>query len=156
MPIEERLQSQDVFGFLTPNQVDSISNAAQTVRFKAGDVVYSQGEPAESIYVVLEGEVLLRLPGKGGISVPLDVVTPGAMFGSCLCFGIESYSTTAQCTQDSKLLKIKAAALSSLMDEDLRMGYTMQRRLSQIYFNRYLNTMGKLQTVVMSLPVEAR
>jgi len=156
MPIEERLESQDVFGYLTPNQVDSISNAAESVRLFAGDTVYSQGEPAESIYVVLEGEVLLRLPGKGGVSVPLDVVTPGAMFGSCLCFGIDAYSTTAQCTQDSKLLKIKASALSKLMDEDLRMGYTMQRRLSQIYFNRYLSTMGKLQTVVMSLPVEAR
>jgi hypothetical protein len=35
------------------------------------------------------------------------------------------------------------------------MGYAMQRRLSGIYFKRYLDTMGKLQTVVMSLPVEA-
>jgi CRP-like cAMP-binding protein len=155
MPVEERLVSQDVFGFLTPKQVDSISNEAQVTRHKAGDTVYSQGEPADFIYVVLEGEVMLRLPGKGGLSVPLDVATSGAMFGSCMCFEIENYSTTAQCTKDCKLLKIKASALSSLMDEDLRMGYAMQRRLSGIYFKRYLNTMGKLQTVVMSLPVEA-
>lgn len=155
MPVKERLESQDVFGFLTPKQVDSISDAAQTVRYKAGDTVYTQGEPAKTIYVVLEGEVMLRLPGKGGFSVPLDVVTPGAMFGSCMCLDIESYSTTAQCTKDSRLLKIQAAALSDLMDEDLRMGYAMQRRLSGIYFQRYLDTMSKLQTVVMSLPVEA-
>jgi CRP-like cAMP-binding protein len=154
MPAKERLESQDVFGYLTPKQVDSISNAAQTLRYKGGDTVYSQGEPADFIFVVLEGEVMLRLPGKGGLSVPLDVATTGAMFGSCMCFDIEKYSTTAQCTQDSKLLKIKAVALSNLMDEDLRMGYAMQRHLSQIYFKRYLDTMGKLQTVVMSLPVE--
>ena len=153
MPAKERLESQDVFGFLLPKQVDSISNAAQTVSCKAGDTVYSQGEPAEFLYVVLEGEVLLRLPGKG-VSVPVDVATPGAMFGSCMCFDIEAYATTAQCTQDSRLLKIEAVALSKLMDEDLRMGYAMQRRLSHIYFKRYVNTMGKLQTVVMSLPVE--
>jgi len=155
MPVKERLESQDVFGFLTPKQVDSISNAAQTVRCKAGSTVYSSGEPAEYIYVVLEGEVMLRLPGKGGLNVPLDVVTPGAMFGSCMCFEIDTYSTTAHCTQDSKLLKIEAVALSKLMDEDLRMGYAMQRRLSHVYFKRYLDTMSKLQTVVMSLPVEA-
>ena len=155
MPVEERLESHDVFGFLTPKQVDSISNTAQAVRYKGGDTVYSQGEPAEFIYVVLEGEVLLRLPGKGGLSVPIDVATAGTMFGSCMCFDIKTYSTTAQCTQDSKLLKIPAVALSDLMDEDLRMGYAMQRRLSQVYFNRYLDTMRKLQTVVMSLPVEA-
>lgn len=154
MPVEERLESQDVFSFLTPKQVDSISNAAERVYHAAGDTVYTQGEPAEFIYVVLEGQVMLRLPGKGGLSVPLDVATPGAIFGSCLCFGIETYSTTAQCTRDSKLLKIQARALGDLMDEDTRMGYAMQRRLSQIYFKRYLNTMGKLQTVVMSLPIE--
>lgn len=155
MPVKERLESQEVFGFLTPKQVDSISNAAQTVRYKGGDTVYSQGEPADFIYAVLEGEVMLRLPGKGGLSVPIDLAAPGTMFGSCMCFDIETYSTTAQCTQDSKLLKIKALAFNNLMDEDLRMGYGMQRRISQIYFKRYLETMRKLQTIVMSLPVEA-
>jgi CRP-like cAMP-binding protein len=155
MPVKERLESQDVFGYLTPNQVDSISNAANAVRYRGGDTVYSQGEPADFIYVVLEGEVLLRLPGKGGLSVPIDVATAGTMFGSCMCFDIETYSTTAQCTEDSRLLKIQAVALSDLMDEDLRMGYAMQRRLSQVYFKRYLDTIRKLQAVVMSLPVEA-
>lgn len=155
MPVKERLESQDLFGFLLPKQVDSISNAAETIHCKAGDTVYSQGEPADYIYAVIEGEVMLRLPGKGGLNVPIDVATAGAMFGSCLCFDIESYSTTAQCTQDSKLLKIDALAFNKLMDEDLRMGYGMQRRISHIYFKRYLDTMSKLQTVVMSLPVEA-
>jgi CRP-like cAMP-binding protein len=155
MPVKERLASQDVFGFLTPKQVDSLSNAAEVVRCKVGDTIYAQGEPAEYIYVVQEGEVLLRLPGKEGVSVPIDVATAGTMFGSCMCFDIETYSTTAQCTQDSKLLKIESVALSRLMDEDLRMGYAMQRRLAHVYFKRYLDTMRKLQTVVMSLPVEA-
>ncbi len=155
MPVKERLESQDLFSFLLPKQVDSISNAAHTVRYKAGDTVYTQGEPANFIYAVLEGEVMLRLPGKGALSVPIDVAVPGTMFGSCLCFDIETYSTTAQCTQNSKLLKIEAVAFKKMMDEDLRMGYVMQRRISNIYFKRYLDTMRKLQTVVMSLPVEA-
>ena len=155
MPVQERLESHELFSFLLPKQVDSISNTAQAVRYKGGDTVYSQGEPAEFIYVVLEGEVLLRLPGKGGLSVPIDVATAGTMFGSCMCFDIKTYSTTAQCTQDSKLLKIEAVAFKNLMDKDLRMGYGMQRRISQIYFKRYLETMRKLQTIILSLPVEA-
>ena len=155
MPTKERLESHELFSFLLPKQVDSISNTAEVVRYEGGDTVYSQGEPAEFIYAVLEGEVLLRLPGKGGLNVPIDVATAGTMFGSCMCFDIEAYSTTAQCTQDSKLLKIEAQAFNRLMDEDLRLGYGMQRRISQIYFKRYLDTMRKLQTIVMSLPVEA-
>jgi CRP-like cAMP-binding protein len=156
MPVAEgRLSSQDLFGFLRPEQVDALSNTAEIVHFKTGDTVYYQGESAGHIYVVLEGEVMLRLPGKGGVSIPVDQVPPGIMFGSCLCFDIQTYSTTAHCTQDSKLMKINSLVLRELMDEDPRMGYAMQRHISHIYFSRYLETMRKLQSIVLNLPIEA-
>ena len=154
MPVEKRLGSQDVFGFLRPEQLDVLSDAADVLDFKEGDTVYYHGKRAEHMYVVLKGEVSLRLPGKGGISIPIDEATPGVMFGTCECFDCDTYSTTAQCTQDSKLMKIEAAALRHLMDEDLLMGYVMQRRISEIYFKRYLDTMKKLQAIVMNLPID--
>ena len=152
---EERLESQDVFGLLRPEQVDILSNAADVMEYKTGDTVYFHGEKADHMYVVLDGSVLLRLPGRGGISVPIDLATAGVMFGACRCFDIDTYSTTAECMQDSKLMRIEAAALRRVMDEDLLMGYAMQRRISQIYFERYLETMRKLQGIVMSLPLDA-
>jgi hypothetical protein len=42
------------------------------------------------------------------------------------------------------------------MDRDPRLGYTLQGYISTSYFNRYLDTMKKLQSIVMNLPVEAR
>jgi len=42
------------------------------VDYKEGDTVYYHGKRAEHMYVVLKGEVSLRLPGKGGISIPID------------------------------------------------------------------------------------
>jgi hypothetical protein len=68
---EERLESQDVFGLLRPEQVDILSNAADVMEYKTGDTVYFHGEKADHMYAVLDGSVLLRLPGRGGISVPM-------------------------------------------------------------------------------------
>jgi len=34
------------------------------------------------------------------------------------------------------------------------MGYTLQTQISRIYFNRYIQTMKKLQSIVMNLPLE--
>jgi CRP/FNR family cyclic AMP-dependent transcriptional regulator len=152
---EERLESQDVFGLMRPDQVNALSNVSETVRFKAGEDVYQQGQQADHIYVVLEGEVALRLPGRGGVTVPIDQATPGAVFGACMCFDSRTYSTKAQCTQDSKVMKIDAVALQKLMDEDHRIGSVIQRRMSGVYFKRYVETMRKLQSIVMNLPVEA-
>ncbi len=154
MPVAERMGSQDVFGFLRPEQIDVLSDAADVVDYKEGDTVYYHGQKAAHMYVVLDGEVSLRLPGKGGISIPIDEATTGVIFGNCECFGIDTYSTTAQCTKNSKLMKLESAALRHLMDEDLLMGYVIQRRISQIYFNRYLETMRKLQAIVMNLPID--
>jgi len=154
MVTQERLASQDIFSLLRPEQVDAISNVSETMRYSAGGTVYSHGEKADYIYVVLEGEVTLRLPGRGGVSVPIDEVTPGGMFGACMCFDMNTYSTTAQCTQESRLLKINALALRDLMDEDNRMGSVIQRRMSGVYFKRYVETMRKLQSIVMNLPLE--
>ena len=33
MPVKERIESQELFGFLLPKQVDAISYAAQVVRY---------------------------------------------------------------------------------------------------------------------------
>ncbi len=150
----ERLVAHEVFSFLRPEQIHAISERAERVRFPAGAIVYERGEKPDYLYTVLDGEVTLHLPGTGGLSVIIDQLRPGDMFGSCMCFQRDAYTLTAKCAQDSELLKIEAAALKDLMDRDVRMGYALQTRISAIYFGRYIETMRKLQAVTMSLPME--
>jgi len=85
----------------------------------------------------------------------IDEVTEGVIFGSCVCFEIGAYTLTAKCTEDSSILKIKAAILKKLMDDDLVMGYAIQTMISRVYFKRYVETMNKLQVIVQSIPLEA-
>ncbi len=40
------------------------------------------------------------------------------------------------------------------MDGDLVLGYTIQTQISRIYFHRYIDTMKKLQSIVLNLPLE--
>lgn len=150
-----RLTAQKVFEFLRPEQVHAISEVSEEISRAAGDIVYEKGAKADHFFTVLKGEVALRLPGKGGISVIIDQLSEGAMFGSCACFGRDSYALTARCTQDSELLKIDSCVFKSLMDDDLMMGYGVQSRISEIYFGRYIETMKKLQAIVLNIPTES-
>jgi CRP-like cAMP-binding protein len=150
-----RLVAHDVFSFLRPEQVDAISERAERVHYAAGATVYEKGTRANHLYTVLEGEVTLRLPGKEGISVVIDQVHKGEMFGSCICFQRDSYALTAQCTTEADLLRIESSALKQLMDDNLMLGYALQTQLSAIYFGRYIETMRKLQAITLSLPIAA-
>jgi CRP-like cAMP-binding protein len=149
-----RLIGQEVFQFLRSDQVNAISEHAEVVDHAAGDTVYYKGAKAEYFFVVLEGQVALRLPGTHGVSVLIDEVGKGAVFGSCVCFDLQSYTLTAQCSEPSKLLKIDAIVLKEMMDNDLLMGFAIQSRISQIYFKRYIETMKKLQAIVINLPID--
>ena len=150
----ERLEGQEVFQFLRPEQIKAISDVAEVVECNAGDRVYEMDSPAEFFYVVLDGQVSLRLPGQSGVSLQVDELTKGAMFGSCVCFQFVNYSLSARCTTNSRLLKIESATLKELMDSDLVLGYTIQTQISRIYFQRYVDTMKKLQSIVLNLPLE--
>ena len=152
--MEARLTTRDMFKFLSAKQLDTISEQSNMVRYEAGEVVYEMGDPAEHLFTVITGQVSLRLPGKGGTSVLIDQLSRGGTFGSCVTFHAGTYALTAQCTEDSQLLMVRTSVLKSLMDDDLVMGYAIQGRISRIYFNRYLETMKKLQSIVMNIPIE--
>jgi len=103
--IPDRLDKHEVFRFLRPDQVRAISDVAEVVEYQAGETIYEKGSKADHFYVVLDGQVSLRLPGQSGVSIQIDELTEG-VFGSCICFQLVEYSLNAQCTCDSKLLKI--------------------------------------------------
>jgi CRP-like cAMP-binding protein len=151
----EQLVSHEIFQMLRPEQVNAISSAAEEITLQSGDTVFRRGEPAEYFFAVLDGQVALRLEQAGGLSVLIDEATTGAVFGSCVCLQIDTYTLSAQCTAPTRLLKIKAATLKKLMDEDLVMGYAIQTMISRAYFTRYVDTMRKLQAIVRSIPLEA-
>ncbi|MFC1661585.1 Crp/Fnr family transcriptional regulator [Gemmatimonadota bacterium] len=149
------ITQKDLFGVLTPDHVHAISDVAEKVKLKAGQTVYTKGDKASWFFVILKGEVALRLPGSEDVSVHVAQLGPGAIFGSCLGFRRAAYAVTAQCTQSAELLKVENKVLKKMMDRDPRMGYILQSYLSDVYFSRYLDTMRKLQAIVVHLPLES-
>jgi CRP/FNR family cyclic AMP-dependent transcriptional regulator len=150
-----QLTGHDLFQLLRPEQVRAVSDAAEVVTLKAGETIFRRGDKADYLFVVLDGQVALRLPSKEGLSTLIDEVTRGAIFGSCACVQLGSYSLNARCTDDSRLLKIRAATFKKQLDDDPVLGYEVQRLISRVYFNRYLNTMHKLQSILRTMPIEA-
>ena len=150
-----QLDSHQIFQMLRPEQLNVLSAAAEEITLQAGETVFEQGEPAEHFFAVLDGLVALRLPRPDGVSLLIDEVTEGAIFGSCICFEIHNYTLTARCTENARLLKIKASTLRKLMDDDLILGYAIQTMVSRAYFKRYIDTMRKRQSIVQSIPLEA-
>jgi CRP-like cAMP-binding protein len=132
-----------------------ISDAAEEVVLDAGSAIYRHGDPAEFFYVVREGIVALRGMRADGVGLHVDEVSPGEIFGACVCFGRDKYTLDARCEERTKLIRINAHVLKRLLDGDPRLGYAVQVYISGVYFRRYVDAVTKLQAVVHSLPLAA-
>ena len=151
--VTEKLLHHELFGLLTPKEVERLSNASGVVKLRKGERAYVEGIPASHMFVLLKGKVELRRPTPGGLSLLVDEVAEGGVFGVSSLTGGERYLLNAECVEDSEVLKVESQVLRRLLDENPAIGYALQRRIAQIFFKRYVDAMERLRSIVMSVPL---
>jgi len=152
MPIE-KLQKHELFGLLSPKEIDRLSNVSGVTKLKEGERVYSEGTPASHLFVLLSGRVELKRPTKEGLSLLVDDLLAGSVFGVSSLTGTERYLLNAECVEDSEVLKVEGRVLRQILDQNPAVGYAIQRRVSEIFFKRYVDVMQRLQTIVQGIPL---
>jgi signal-transduction protein with cAMP-binding, CBS, and nucleotidyltransferase domain len=146
--VEEKLKGHDLFALMTPKEVESLSSACRVASLKAGQRVYSEGIPASHLCVLLKGKVELRRPAERDISLLVEDVSEGGVFGvSSLAEG-ERYLLNAECVEDSEVLMVESRVLRSILDQNPVAGYATERKISQIFFKRYVMAMERLRSVI--------
>ena len=81
--------------------------------YGAGDVVFTDREPADAMFLILSGEVELQLHGEA-----LSIESEGAMIGETAMLGSGSRSGTATARNDVKLARLDSAQLMDLMSKN--------------------------------------
>ena len=86
-----------------------------TQGYGRGETIFVQGEPARTLYVVLEGWVkLYRIAPNGGEAV-VGVFTGGQSFGEAVVMKGGDFPVTAEAVTDCRLMQISASAIFELM-----------------------------------------
>jgi CRP-like cAMP-binding protein len=63
------VKEADLFKGLNVKQLQRLSKHFIETSFQAGEVIFSQGEPAQKLYILMEGEVTLGIKAKGQIDI---------------------------------------------------------------------------------------
>ena len=154
MPIE-KLKAHELFSLLSPKEIERLGARSGVMKLKEGDRVYSADHPASHLFVLLKGRVELRRPAKKGPELLVDDLVAGNLFGVSSLTGIERYLLNAECSEDSEVLKLEAKPLREVLDGNPVVGYAIQKRVSQIFFRRYVDVMERLTAVMQAEPAMA-
>ncbi len=103
---------------LTEGEQRQVLARAQRRRFKRGEVLFHEGDPADSVHFIAQGRVMARRTSPMGDSVAFRVIGPGRVLGDVAAVSAaRRRSSTVSALEPTTTLSLSFAEFERLCDE---------------------------------------
>jgi CRP/FNR family cyclic AMP-dependent transcriptional regulator len=142
MVTPEMLSQTSLFEGLAEEPLKAIADISDEVKCPHGEVLFWEGDPAELLYILLEGEInifvqLSSSPGRVTVSV---ISQPYQTLGWSGLVVPHAYTATALCEADSRLIAIDGEGLMEVLKGDPAVGFAVMGRIAEVMSSRMRNT----------------
>ena len=145
--LDELIAHAPVFAGLGSEDLTLIAGCAQNVGFDDGELLFREGEPADTFYVVRRGRVSLELhtPECGGLVI--DTIEPGEVVGWSWLFEPYVWHFDARAAGPLRAIAFDGACLRGKCDDDKELGYELMKRFAQVMIDRLQHARVRLLDV---------
>jgi CRP-like cAMP-binding protein len=130
--------------------LEQIASVALYREYRAADVVFREGEIADSAYFVVSGKLSLELSPSTIFRKSLVNVGPGEMLGWSSLIEHSHFAATAVVIEPAQLVRIDGACLRMICQDDPQFGYEFMRRAMWALAKRLTSTWTQLAQVYIS------
>jgi CRP-like cAMP-binding protein len=106
-----------LFKGMTEDQLRLIAFGADRRVIAAGQMLFRQGSPAESAYVIVSGSLELSAAGSDGIARTESVVGPGTLISELALVTLVERKFTAVAREDTSIIRITRTLFHRLIEE---------------------------------------
>jgi CRP-like cAMP-binding protein len=128
--IIETLREIRFLNELGPMHLEQIARIARMRTFDAGDVVFRQGEAAQHIYLLVDGNVSLEICAAGTGCKQILTLGAGELLGWSSVLEQLCFTANARVLELTRLVEIDVAQLLALCDHDPKFGYELMRQVA--------------------------
>lgn len=139
MNVVERLRTVSLFRDLPQEDLERLSVGIEHVRLPAGTPLFSEGDPGDRAYVVLEGQIEVVKATMGG-EVLLAVQSEGVV-GEMALLEHAPRNASVRARTDVLLLAVTKARLDELLDSSA----SASRAFFEVMLTRWRDTQASLQ-----------
>src|SRR5215218_9126176 len=122
-----------VFEALRPEDLARVADVAVPRSFRAGEVVFREGDDSDTCYVVRTGHARAIREHPDGRQITLATFGPGDIFGELAMFDAERRSATVEASDDLEVLGILGGDMRRLLrrhpDMTVKLVIALGRRL---------------------------
>ncbi len=129
-----------LFRDLSPEHLHLLRPLFSPCEFSSDSILFEQGDPAENLFAVVSGEVVINFtPDDGPISAVAHV-RPGSIVGWSAALGSRRYTSSAVCTMYTQLLRVRGDDLRRLCVQHPATGEVILDRLATVIAERLHST----------------
>src|SRR3954467_11692907 len=114
----EPARRTSLFGSARDDQLRPLADRAFTRRLAAGQILFTEGEPSEHLYVVRSGRVRILVTSPRGDELTLTVLGPGDTFGELSVLDGSPRSARAEALEPVELLAVGAAEARQVLERE--------------------------------------
>ncbi|MBW1990091.1 MAG: cyclic nucleotide-binding domain-containing protein [Deltaproteobacteria bacterium] len=130
-----------LFDGLTPEQIEKISPCCQERRLSRGERIFAHGDKADHLFVVLDGQVDLRLvlpAQEEDEGETITSVRENQVLGWSALTHSPVYTLSAYCASDTcRILEVDRARLFAILSHDHHMGFVIMSNVAEVIRTRF-------------------
>ncbi len=119
------LKKIPIFGMLNASDMEEVKPYLIPAKFKKKEVIFSEGDPSDWLYVVIKGKVKITKLSQGGREIILEIISPMDFFGGVAVMRGFPYPANAVAMDDAEVLKISRSNLMRILDRFPNLMYCM-------------------------------
>lgn len=120
------------FRLLNDEQLDMLATLVSIQKYRAGELIFLQGEEATAFFIVLHGKVQIYKTSREGKEMILHLIGSGDIFAEVPVFsGIPQYPANSLCLEDSEILAIQGTGFRKMIQQYPDMALSMMSVLAQ-------------------------
>jgi CRP/FNR family transcriptional regulator, cyclic AMP receptor protein len=162
-PAIEALERIQLFSGLAPADLVRLADGLRTRRFRRGEVLFHQGDPGDSLFIVNSGAVKIVLPSEEGDEAILTTVRPGSFFGELALLDDAPRSATAVAMEATETFVLRREPFRELIDTSpaardallAALAGELRRLTAHVEELHFLDMTGRLAALLARLAAES-
>ncbi|MCL5110817.1 MAG: ATP-binding protein [Chloroflexi bacterium] len=155
------LQASETFEGLPAEDLAALVRFARECTFEPGTTIFSEGQPAHDLYLVVTGRVALEkdivLDRRGAARrATVDVIGRGGVFGWSALVEPRRLTASAVCVEQTLALGFPHAEVEAFLKQHPATGYELMRRLAGVAALRLRDTTARLSYLLSAAAHDLR
>lgn len=110
------IQQVELFNSLNKEDLTELAAGSKKIIYKKGEEIIKQGNSGESMFVLLEGLLSVKISANQNEELKVGVISPGQFFGEMSLFTGEERSATVVTLSESLVIEITKDALKNILN----------------------------------------